>query len=71
MAKITNKLTPQKIKALNTPGYHLDGAGLYLQVTKAGAKSWVYQYTINGKRREMGLGALVALPPDAASRIAD
>ncbi|MBP7991101.1 MAG: integrase arm-type DNA-binding domain-containing protein [Rhodocyclaceae bacterium] len=71
MAKITNKLTPQKIKALNTPGYHLDGAGLYLQVTKAGAKSWVYQYTINGKRREMGLGALVALPPDAARRIAD
>lgn len=71
MAKITNKLTPQKIKALNTTGYHLDGAGLYLQVTKAGAKSWVFQYTLNGKRREMGLGSLLALPPDAARRMAD
>jgi integrase len=71
MAKVTNKLTPQKIKALSVPGYHLDGAGLYLQVTKAGAKSWVFQYTLNGKRREMGLGALIAMPPDAARRLAD
>ena len=71
MAKVTNKLTPQKIRALSEPGYYLDGAGLYLQISKTGSKSWVYQYTRNGKRREMGLGSLLALPPDAARRLAD
>lgn len=71
MAKTTNKLTPQKIRALTEPGYYLDGAGLYLQISKTGSKSWVYQYTRNGKRREMGLGSLVALAPDAARRLAN
>lgn len=71
MAKTTNKLTPQKIKALVKPGYHSDGAGLCLQVSKTGAKSWVFKYTRNGKSREMGLGSLLALPPDAARRLAD
>lgn len=71
MAKTTNKLTPQKIKTLSKPGYYLDGAGLHLQVSKTGSKTWVYQYTRNGKRREMGLGSLLALPPDAARRLAD
>lgn len=71
MAKTTNKLTPQKIKALVKPGYHADGAGLCLQVSKTGAKSWVFKYTRNGKSREMGLGSLLALPPDAARRLAD
>lgn len=71
MAKITNKLTPQKIKALREPGYYLDGAGLYLQISKSGSKSWVFKFTRNGKTREMGLGSLLALPPDAARRSAD
>lgn len=71
MAKITNKLNPQKIKALNEAGYYSDGAGLYLQVSKAGSKSWIFKYTRNGKTREMGLGSLLALPPDAARRLAD
>lgn len=71
MAKVTNKLTPQKIKALNEAGYYLDGAGLYLQVSKTSSKSWVFKYTRNGKTREMGLGSLLALPPDAARRLAD
>ncbi len=71
MAKVTNRLTPQKIKSLTKPGYHLDGAGLHLRVSNTGTKSWVFQYTLNGKRREMGLGTLLALPPDAARRLAD
>ena len=33
-----------------------DGGGLYLQVTGAGAKSWIYRYTLAGRTREMGLG---------------
>lgn len=38
------------------PGYHFDGGGLVLQVTKSGARSWLFRYDIRGKRREMGLG---------------
>lgn len=37
-------------------GMHADGSGLYLLVSKAGAKSWIFRYQINGRRREMGLG---------------
>jgi hypothetical protein len=33
-----------------------DGAGLYLKVTAAGTKSWVYRYMIYGKSKVMGLG---------------
>ena len=39
-------------------GYHGDGAGLYLQVSKTGSKSWIFRYTRAGKQREMGLGPL-------------
>jgi integrase len=37
-------------------GKHHDGAGLYLVVTER-SKKWVQRGTINGKRREYGLGA--------------
>ena len=40
---------------------YADGAGLYLQVTGAGAKSWIYRFSLNGKAREMGLGPLFAV----------
>src|SRR5689334_20179913 len=40
---------------------HADGAGLYLQVTGAGAKSWIFRFSLNGKAREMGLGSLSAV----------
>lgn len=71
MAKTINRLTPQKIKNITVPGYYLDGCGLYLQVSKTGSKSWIFKYTRNGRTREMGLGSLLALPPDAARRLVD
>jgi len=39
------------------PGMHLDGGGLYLQVTERG-RSWVYRFKspVTGKVRDMGLG---------------
>lgn len=36
-----------------------DGGGLYLQVGGAGAASWIFRYTVNGKQRWMGLGPYV------------
>jgi hypothetical protein len=41
---------------------HADGNGLYLAVTGKGAKSWIFRYQLGGKRREMGLGPVMALP---------
>jgi integrase len=52
------KLSVKKIEALRTPGRYPDGKGLYLQVTEALTKSWVYRYTIHGRERFMGLGPL-------------
>jgi len=51
-----HKLSPRKIETAS-PGKHEDGGGLRLVVSSAGAKKWVLRYTIDGKRREMGLGS--------------
>jgi integrase len=53
-----NRLTPLAIKAKKEPGYYPDGAGLYLQISIRGSKSWVLRFMLNGKSREMGLGSL-------------
>jgi integrase len=42
---------------------HADGNGLYLCVKPSGTKSWVFRFQLDGKRREMGLGALSVLEP--------
>ena len=54
------------------PGKHQDGQGLYLRVTESGSKSWVLRITIDGRRRDMGLGGWpdVALA-DARSKAAE
>ena len=51
-----HKLTPRKV-ATAGPGKYEDGGGLRLVVSKLGAKKWVLRLTIDGKRREMGLGS--------------
>lgn len=50
-----HKLSPRKV-ATAGPGKYEDGGGLRLVVAKSKAKKWVLRFTINGKRREMGLG---------------
>ena len=50
------KLTATKVKTLTEPGMHGDGAGLYLNVKATGARSWVLRTSIDGRRREIGLG---------------
>jgi len=41
---------------------HADKNGLYLQVSAASTKRWIYRYSLHGRRREMGLGALATVP---------
>ena len=49
-------LTVAKLKALSTPGLHGDGGTLYLHVAPRGSKSWIQRLTVNGTRRDIGLG---------------
>lgn len=53
-----HKLTALKVDRLKKPGRYGDGGGLWLNVSKAGTKSWVFRFMINGRSREMGLGAV-------------
>ena len=70
MARALNKLTARQVAALKAPGRHADGGGLYLRITPAGGRSWVFMTAIEGKRREIGLGGETSLPLQAARRIA-
>lgn len=56
MARTVEKLSALAVSKAKTPGYLSDGAGLYLQVSKTGTKSWIFRFTRAGKQREMGLG---------------
>ena len=50
------RLTAAKLKALSKRGLHGDGGTLYLRVAPGGSKSWVQRLTVDGKRRDIGLG---------------
>jgi integrase len=54
----TNKLTALRVTRAKKPGRYSDGHGLWLQVSKSGAKAWVFRYMRRGRARHMGLGAL-------------
>jgi len=54
--KLCNVLTPLAVKNAK-PGRHADGGGLHLLVKASGARSWVYRFMLNGKSRDIGLGA--------------
>lgn len=63
------RLTAVTIKSLrhdpakgSRPVRFPDGEGLYLQIAQGGSKSWLFRYTLQGKAREMGLGALGDAP---------
>ncbi len=49
-------LTARQVETLKTRGRHADGGNLYLNVSKGGAKSWVFFYRFGARQREMGLG---------------
>ena len=50
------RLKPLQVKNETRPGFYSDGGGLYLQIGPNGTKSWVFKYTIRGKRRGAGMG---------------
>ena len=53
---------PNNPRLLTKPGVHAYGDGLYLQVRTADRRTWIFRYTVAGKARWMGLGALDDVP---------
>src|SRR5262249_42405942 len=58
MARTFHRLTARVVATASKPGMYADGAGLYLRVARAGGKSWVLRFMLDGKAREMGLGGV-------------
>jgi integrase len=58
MGREIDKLSHFTIANAKKWGTYSDGAGLYLQVSKWGTKSWVFRYMLHGERHQMGLGSL-------------
>lgn len=64
MPRIAKELSALEVGRLKAPGFHAVGgvAGLHLQVTAAGARTWVLRIMVGGKRRDMGLGGFPTVP---------
>ena len=56
-----SKLTVTAVRAATRPGLHSDGGTLYLSVSPRGSKSWIQRITIDGRRRDIGLGGFPAV----------
>lgn len=65
-----NRLSAKAVVAL-APGKYADGAGLWLVKRNDGGAQWVLRVTVNGRRREMGLGAYPAVSLAEARRQAE
>jgi integrase len=57
VARAVGLLNARKVETLTETGRHADGGNLYLAISNNGGKRWVFMYTRDGKRREMGLGS--------------
>src|SRR5579862_4105178 len=58
MTRAIGRLTALKVEKSKRPGMYADGGGLYLRVTREGARNWVLRYMLDRRPRWMGLGPL-------------
>jgi hypothetical protein len=60
MGQLIKRLSDRAVQNASPKGrisrFLPDGAGLYLQVSPTGTKSWVFRYSVKGRERYMGLG---------------
>lgn len=84
MARTAKRLSARAVATLTKPGMHADGDGLYLVVSKSGAKRWTFIYQGFRKakesgqvakqygRKEMGLGRLAEVSlAEAREKVAE
>jgi len=70
MARKISRLSARSVDTAKEPGRHSDGGGLYLVIDDSGGKRWAFMYRRQGRRREMGLGGVNAVPLARARRLA-
>lgn len=61
MSRALHRLTAIAVRNLREAGRYPDGGGLYLQITPAGARSWIFRYRVERRERQMGLGPLAVV----------
>src|ERR1700738_1888833 len=73
MGRTLNRLSAVAVNTgISCRGMYHDGGGLYLQVSAAGARSWIFRFMLDGRAREMGLGPVHAIPlAEARKRAAE
>ena len=71
MTRGVHRLTAVKVNKLKRPGYHSDGGGLFLRIKDGGAKSWIYRFMLDGRRRDCGLGKYPAVSLARARELAE
>ena len=70
MAKTTERLSPLKVPHLVKPGLYADGGNLYFRVAPNGTQGWIFRFAIDGRTRDMGLGAYPEISIAAARKLA-
>jgi integrase len=70
MAKTSERFSALKIVNLKGPGYFADGGNLYFRIAPGGARGWIFRFTMQGRVRDMGLGAYPEISLAAARRLA-
>jgi integrase len=61
MSRNLHKLTATRVAGRLNTGYHADGGCLYFRVAPGGSRGWVFRFALNGRTRDMGLGAYPTL----------
>jgi integrase len=65
------KYTAAGIAAETKPGSYVDGKGLMLVVGKSGSRSWILRTSVQGKRKDIGLGSASDISLKQARESAD
>lgn len=58
MGRTIKRLSPRRVATETKRGLHADGGGLNLQISNYDTKAWIFRFTLNGRARQMGLGAI-------------
>lgn len=64
------KLTQGRIRQLKEPGRYSDGDGLFRELNRPGKGNWQLRATVNGRRRDIGLGPLDLITVHEARELA-
>jgi hypothetical protein len=64
------RLTLSFVRHVTAPGKYYGPNGLILVVSPGGSKRWLQRLTVNGRRRDIGLGSAHTMTPSAAAAMA-